>query len=41
LRSRRGWFGGFLGGIGAAMIGSVVSEGVGLATGIQDKFSFK
>ena len=27
--------------IGAAVAGSVVSQGVGLATGIQDKFSFK
>jgi YD repeat-containing protein len=34
-------FGGFLGGIGAAVIGNVVSQGIGLATGIQDKFSWK
>ncbi|HZF41809.1 MAG TPA: RNase A-like domain-containing protein [Sphingomonadaceae bacterium] len=34
-------FKGFLGGIGAAMVGSAASQGFGLATGIQDKFSFK
>ena len=37
--------GGMLGSLGgavaASMIGSVVSQGVGLATGLQDKFSFK
>ncbi|MDQ4086534.1 MAG: LysM peptidoglycan-binding domain-containing protein, partial [Pseudomonadota bacterium] len=37
--------GGFLGSVGgavaASMIGSAVSQGVGLATGIQDKFSWK
>ena len=33
-------FGGFLGGIGAAVVGSVVSQGVGIAIGAQDSFSF-
>ncbi len=32
---------GTLGPVGAAVAGSVVSQGVGVATGIQDKFSFK
>ena len=34
-------FGGILGGMGAAVIGNVVSQGIGLATGIQDKFNWK
>jgi DNase/tRNase domain of colicin-like bacteriocin/LysM domain len=33
--------GGFVAGMANAALGSVVSQGVGLATGIQDKFSFK
>lgn len=32
---------GTLGPVGAAVLGSAVSQGVGLATGIQSKFSFK
>ena len=32
--------GGFVAQIGNAMLGSVVSQGVGVATGIQEKFSF-
>jgi YD repeat-containing protein len=33
--------GGFLGSIANAVLGSAVSQGVGVATGIQEKFSFK
>lgn len=33
--------GGFWAGIANSVLGSVISQGVGVATGIQDKFSFK
>lgn len=33
--------GGLAVGAGAAMVGSIVSQGIGVATGIQDKFSWK
>ncbi|HEY0148093.1 MAG TPA: LysM peptidoglycan-binding domain-containing protein [Allosphingosinicella sp.] len=34
-------FGGFWGGVAAAAVGSAASQGVGVATGIQDKFDWK